>query len=144
MTAAGDPFAVSKQVQEAAARERQKEEQEATAREEQRRQKAKADGAMLADTFALLVMYEQNEIRADAAFKGKRLWITGTVTGTGREILGRPYVMLNEKVQCVFAKQNEPQVADLNLGQGVTVSGDCSGKTLLHILVNNCAVVPDK
>lgn len=69
----------------------------------------------------LLFSYKQNEVRADSAFKGQRLRVSGIVDTIGKDILGKPYVTLDRdgimSVQCSFPKEKEPELAWLNPGQ---------------------------
>jgi hypothetical protein len=53
--------------------------------------------------------YRANEVGADMAYKGRLIAVSGTVSGIGRDILGRPYVTLTSdgsdtipSVQCSF------------------------------------------
>lgn len=95
----------------------------------------------------LIQAYEANEVAADAKYEGKILNVTGVVDNVGKDIVDTPYVVLTSGgewevwgVQCMFDKEHEPELAQLAVGQTVTVQGRCSGY-LINVLVRDCIIV---
>jgi hypothetical protein len=88
--------------------------------------------------------YKENEIAADAKYKNQVLYVEGVITDIGREILGRPYIILAGDtifgVQCVFSTEHEPTIAQLTEGQSVTVKGTILGY-LINVILEDCSIV---
>lgn len=91
--------------------------------------------------------YKGNEVAADATYKSKQVEIMGTVESIGKDILDTPYIALEsyeyaiiDKVQCMFTKADEPQLATVSKGQKITLRGEVSGK-FGNIIVKSCAIV---
>ncbi len=91
--------------------------------------------------------YKANEVAADAKYKNKQVEITGTVESIGKDVLDTPYIALEsyqyaiiDKVQCMFSKSDEPQLATVSKGQKIILSGEVSGK-FGNIIVKGCAIV---
>lgn len=87
--------------------------------------------------------YNENEVAADRRYKNRVLAISGTVGEIGKDILNKPYVILQAgygggAVQCYFGKGEEYELASLKPGQRVTIKGRCSGQTLGTIVVEEC------
>lgn len=90
--------------------------------------------------------YEDNEIAADAQYKGEVLDITGVVESISK-VLGTPFVVLTDgdewalcSAQCFFSTKDEPILAQLSKGQVITVRGKCDGY-FLNVTVKNCKVI---
>jgi tRNA_anti-like len=91
--------------------------------------------------------YKQNEVAADAKYKGQIIEVTGTVETIGKDVLDTPYIALAtqqyaiiDKVQCMFSKSDEAELATVKKGSKITLRGEVSGK-LGNILVRDCAIV---
>lgn len=87
-----------------------------------------------------------NSLAADAKYKDKTVKVTGIVTMIGKELLGRPYVLLAGGgmyigVQCVFNYGYETELVALKIGNRITVQGICEGY-LGDVQVHNCVLVP--
>ena len=54
--------------------------------------------------------YEANEVAADGKYKNKIFIASGTMTDFGTDILGHPYVILDQNVQCTFAEKDADAV----------------------------------
>ena len=93
----------------------------------------------------LLFSYKQNELKADQDFKGRRMLITGKVGKIGKDILGQPYVMLDEEsdgiraVQAFFSESDSRQLAELHRGQTIKVIGTCDG-LMMNVLIKNSMI----
>jgi len=91
--------------------------------------------------------YKANEVSADAKYKGKEFEISGVVETIGKDIMDTPYIALEsyeyaivDKVQCMFNKGSEAELATVSKGQKITLKGEISGK-LGNILVKRCEIV---
>jgi hypothetical protein len=91
----------------------------------------------------LVSEYETNEIRADSAYKGKMVSVSGYVAIIGKDILDHPYVTLRRKegqfgqVQCVLNPDAVAQASTLNPGQAVTLTGRVDGK-MMNVILQDC------
>ena len=77
--------------------------------------------------------YENNEVSADAKYKGKIVIVSGKIQDVGKDIMDEPYIVIGgegflDGVQCSFAKSQESSIARLSKGQNVKVKGEVSGK----------------
>lgn len=91
----------------------------------------------------LIEEYEANEVKADILYKGRQIVIIGIVEEISKDWANSPYVVLGPRrvfsgVQCCFSRQDEPMLAALNKGMAIGVQGECRGKLLMNITVNNC------
>ncbi len=90
--------------------------------------------------------YNDNEVAADAQYKGKVVDVSGTIDTIGKDVLGNPYVALKTgeyspfEVQCMFSDADEATLANLSSGQVVTLQGTVAGKPL-DVEVDGCSVV---
>ena len=95
---------------------------------------------------ALSDAYNNNEVAADAKYKGNVVDVTGTIDTIGKDILNNPYVTLKTaeysvlSVQCMFSQSDESTLAALSSGQAITLQGTVSGKTL-NVILDGCSVV---
>ncbi len=85
----------------------------------------------------LALAYEANEIRADLNYEGKQYRVSGKITGMGKEILGNPYVMIDNKVQAVFDSKEEAALSRYDKGMSVTANCTISGK-MVWVLLKDC------
>ena len=99
----------------------------------------------------LYALYKQNELYADALYKGQVLLVEGEVVDIGRDILGQAYVILAGEgewlsydnylgfgVQCFFAPNEEIALRKLSKHNYVSILGECKGKGLASILLKKC------
>lgn len=87
--------------------------------------------------------YEENEVAADNEYKGKKVRITGTIEDIGKDILDDVYITINagdyDEIQCYFEDQKQiGKVAALKSGEEVTIVGECSGLSILNVVLQNC------
>jgi hypothetical protein len=88
-------------------------------------------GAVMKVKAALLIQaYSDNEIGADANYKGKALEVSGPVFAVGKNDYGNYYVAISTKpdwaVHCLL-KENDPRAGSLKPGQKTTVTGTGDG-----------------
>ena len=97
------------------------------------------------DAWDLYFEYSTNEIAADAKYKGKIVNVDGVVHRVDRDILGAPYITLETSgfglIQCMFDRGYEPQLAQLEAGQYVTVQGICHGSGVTSVLIDDCTLL---
>jgi predicted RNA-binding Zn-ribbon protein involved in translation (DUF1610 family) len=79
--------------------------------------------------------YQDNEVRADNQYNGKLLKITGTVLTITKDFFDQPFIILDSGntftgIQVYFKRSEQKKLADLSVGQTVTVIGRCDGKTI--------------
>lgn len=88
--------------------------------------------------------YEMNSIAADVKYKGKVLSVTGVIMDIGRDIYGHAYILLFGNppfgVQCFFPKHNESMIAQLTIGEEVTVLGVCDGY-IVNVILTGCEIL---
>lgn len=92
----------------------------------------------------LIKVFDDNEVKANNEFKGKKIEVTGIVYDIG-EILNSTYVILStnedfsvSNVQCYFKDENEiSKIAEINKGDELTFIGKCDGK-IINIEVKDC------
>lgn len=95
----------------------------------------------------LLAEYTDNEVRADAAFKGKLIQTTGVVDDVKRDVLNTVYVVVGtgkrlevRQVQCFLDEDNAKTAASLTKGSRVTIRGRVQG-LMMNVLVKDCEIV---
>ncbi len=92
----------------------------------------------------LVSAYRENEIAADARFRGKMVRVTGTVFEIGRARQGNPYVAIGGRsgaVGCWFAPGSDAQVAPLARGEVVVLRGRGFGLAEGFPFLSDCQVV---
>jgi len=91
----------------------------------------------------LCYAYYANEVDADAKYTGKTLRVSGQVLNVGKALFGEPYINLvggvYGSVRCGFSKSYESELAQVRIGQGVTVEGMCKGGILVQL--EDCVLV---
>jgi len=95
--------------------------------------------------FDLWRHYENNEIAADKAYKGRWLTITGQIDDIGTDLLNTPFVTFRRSsqifsVQAMFTRgRDEDLLAGFNRMQTITITCRGSGK-LGNVIVRDCFV----
>jgi hypothetical protein len=95
----------------------------------------------------LLKAYQDNQVAADANYKGKRLRVSGKLHNVTTGFIGGVDLNVNgggqfeiTNVTCKF-KEAPPGAARLSPGDSVTVDGDCSGGMTIGLVLDNCRLV---
>ncbi len=102
-------------------------------------------GAVYAED--LYSAYEENEVAADQAYKGKTIAVYGKVKSIDT-LMGYAFVTLKGKmlggtkgVQCAFNDEEKGSLAALSKGQHVIVEGKCGGKSwAAGVQLTNCKI----
>lgn|GEM_PF-2712884 len=94
---------------------------------------------------SLLAEYDDNEVRADAIYKGRVVKFSGFAASIGTDIMKEPYVIVSETkggastVQCVAAPSAVGRVSLLQRGDAVNVTGKVSGR-MVNLIVRDCTI----
>jgi hypothetical protein len=96
----------------------------------------------------LVSAYEENEVRADARYKGSTLTVSGVVSRVGRTFSDRAYVCITDEqgtheVQCMFGLWYENQLLSLNKGERIRVVGT-GGGLMVNVLLTDCRIVDER
>jgi len=88
--------------------------------------------------------YESNAVRADNTYKGKYVRVTGKVGGVDQDLITKkPYVKLKTENQFldlvyIYFKETEiTKVSNLDVGQTITIVGNCDGKSVMSVDVKD-------
>ncbi|QRN97412.1 hypothetical protein JRI60_52205 [Archangium violaceum] len=105
------------------------------------------EAAKSVDIRTLLSEYRDNEVRADANYKGRIIETTGIVDDVKRDIVDQIYVTVGTGrqieipvVQCLFDDAHVQKAASLSKGARVTVRGRVDG-LLMNVVVRECEFV---
>lgn len=94
----------------------------------------------------LYALYENNQISADAAVKGKTIQVSGRIDRIDT-IWGTPYIYLKADdygfttVSCRFDKKDTDKLATLSKNDSVTIRGICDGESFLSVILDECSLV---
>ena len=93
---------------------------------------------------ALYSAYDDNEVAADAKYKGKIVVVSGVIQDIGKDLADDPYVVIGgegllDGVQCTFADSKSEQLAGLSKGQNATIKGKVVG-LLGNVQVENSSL----
>ncbi|PIQ23469.1 hypothetical protein COW36_09220 [bacterium (Candidatus Blackallbacteria) CG17_big_fil_post_rev_8_21_14_2_50_48_46] len=129
---------VKKSEEQEAAKEKYRQKMEAT--------KAAEEKAKLATVTAsqIIKVYDNNKLKAEQEYKGKRFIIKGFVSSIGDDFLGNPYFTFGSgeqieipSLQCLFKKKEADKLTKLNKGQPITVEGTIDDFSM-NIIVRDC------
>lgn len=87
--------------------------------------------------------YDANEVAADNEYKGKTLWITGTVTAISKNAFNQPYLSLRgaemfHDVQASMDSSAQDQIATFRKGQKVSLICKGAGMIVLSPMATQC------
>lgn len=101
---------------------------------------AKSEGIQI-DASSLYDEYKDNEVAADAKYKGKIIEVTGEIDHVSSSY-GESSITLGGVigVTCYFSKSEEGVLANLSKGQNVTVRGMVKGK-MMGVNLKDCKVI---
>jgi hypothetical protein len=131
--------------EKARALERERAEQERVSEQRRTEQERAAIEAATVEAVDLCAAYAANQVRADLAYKGRSIYVRGVVTEIGVTLGDTPYVFLSGPdgppgVQCTFAESDKSELANVQKGQTLTISGRCDGKTMAWVLVEDSRI----
>lgn len=93
--------------------------------------------------------YKDNEVAAEAKYKGKKVEISGIINSIGKDVLDDVYIVLSNgdeyaiinNVQCYFKdKEQISKVAELQKGQEVTLIGTVNSSIAGTVTVKDCYI----
>lgn len=88
---------------------------------------------------ALAAEFEANEVRAESKYKGEKYRVSGKITDIGKEILGKPYLIIDNKIQAVFDRDATAAIARYDKGMQVTGNCEVGGK-LVYVILHDCSL----
>lgn len=108
----------------------------------------KAEPALTVTAFKMASDYKENEVAADAKYKGKVVEISGSVDTIGKDALDTPYIAFTtenqyeiiNRIQCMFGRNDTDALSSVSKGQKITLRGEVSG-ALGNIIVRDCQIV---
>jgi hypothetical protein len=106
---------------------------------------AQEEPAIAVTSKELAKAYEENEIAADQQYKGKRLAVTGTVTGIDSDLMNKPVVHLNTANEFMSAGASGLPIevaATLKKGQKVTLLCIGNGEVMTMPQLDECTLQP--
>jgi hypothetical protein len=90
--------------------------------------------------------YENNEVKADSAYKGKNIRMVGVVDDIGKDMFNQPYVKFSvdsygfNDIQVYFKNSELSKLGELNKGQKISVVGVCDGKSIFSVDIKNAII----
>lgn len=112
------------------------------------KQEVKEEPAITVTAYKMAAEYKENEVAADAKYKGKFVEISGTVETIGKDIADTPYIAfatenqyeIINRIQCMFRDSDTAALSSVSKGQKITLRGEVSG-ALGNIIVRDCEIV---
>lgn len=90
--------------------------------------------------------YQDNEINADAKYKGRVLEVSGDIHSITHDGLGTPSVIIDVgewelgSIKCDVIESALHTLKSLHKGVRVTMRGKCTGKVMMFVGLENCTV----
>ena len=90
--------------------------------------------------------YDANKVAADQKYEDKTLEVPGIIDDIGKDILGKPYIILKGKgdllfgIQCMFNPEDENKLANLSKGQAITVKCLMLGELIGNVILKDCVI----
>jgi signal peptidase I len=89
--------------------------------------------------------YEVNEVAADEKYKGRTIALAGRIHNIGKDVLNKPYISFEtdylKLVTCYFSDSDVKQIASLNKGETIIITGNCRGLTLTNVVIIDCKII---
>ena len=108
---------------------------------------ATPEAAIEVDTKAFVTEFDENQLAAEAKYKGKIVKFTGYVDNISEDIVGEAFVKIDPNndqyyygtsIQCYF--KSKDALLNLKNGQQVTLQGRFDSQ-IMNILVKDCQVM---
>lgn len=103
--------------------------------------------AMKVTAMQIINDYKDNGVAADAKYKNKLVEVSGVVDTIDKDILDTPYIALEsyeyaivDRIQCMFSRSDEAQLASVTKGQKITLRGKVEGK-FGNVIIRECQIV---
>ncbi|KND50537.1 MAG: Phage protein [Parcubacteria bacterium C7867-007] len=112
------------------------------------KEEVKVEPALTVTAFKMAAEYKENEVAADAKYKGKLVEISGSVDTIGKDVLDTPFIAFStenqyeiiNRIQCMFGKNDVEVLSSVSKGQKITLRGTVSG-ALGNIIVKDCEII---
>ena len=92
--------------------------------------------------------FDENEVKAEQAYNGKKVRITGVISdinSSGAFVDANVLLLVDGSyfgcVQCNFGSKNADMLSTLHKGDSVIIEGTCGTHSLYNVIVRNCKVV---
>lgn len=91
----------------------------------------------------LIAAYQDNEVAADNAYKGKLLQVEGRVDRIAKNAFDEPYIAIGGMFQAVHCspRGQDAELAALKKGQLVRVEGTGNGMLIGEVMLDDCQLV---
>lgn len=96
---------------------------------------------------ALWKAFDENEVAAEDAYKGKVMAVKGKIESITASATGYPQVNFTvdrigvHKVTCEFDKEARAQIGKLKKGQQVLIAGTCQGMIIKSVFLRKCRIM---
>ncbi len=90
--------------------------------------------------------YTTNNLAAEQKYNGHLVKLTGLISSIGRDILGKAYIVLKgdqygfKGIQCMLDDSALAKVAEVGVGDSVTLTGRVKDNVLTNILIEGCLI----
>ncbi|MDR2434929.1 MAG: OB-fold putative lipoprotein [Treponema sp.] len=98
-------------------------------------------GALTVTAQDLAAAYKGNQMRADSQYKNKTVQVTGKVRGIKKDIYDEYYVVLDFPVEVYVKAAETNKIANLDIGQSVTMVGTCTGYDVWIIKIKDATLL---
>lgn len=93
--------------------------------------------------------YENNEVKANSIYGGKKLCVSGYIADIGIDIMDDPYISINDGdpysfwyVNAYFTKKSyAEEISELEKGQEIKIIGKCDGSMIIYVQLSECEIV---
>ena len=104
---------------------------------------AKEEVVNTVNAFILYREYQNNEVRADELYRGKKIKVVGIVDKIETTFLGKITISLmtsdyRGSIMAYVQESEKEKVMRLNSGNGITLECVCSGKMMGYVVLDKC------
>jgi len=96
---------------------------------------------------ALWKAFDENEVAAEDAYKGKVISVKGKIHAITTSVTGYPQITFAvdpygvNSVHCELPKEARPEIAKLKKGKEVIIAGKCTGMTMKSVFLRDCRIL---
>lgn len=90
--------------------------------------------------------YTTNNIAAEQKYNGHLVKLSGIIHSIARDLFGKPYVVLKgdqygvNGIQCMLDDSSMSKVAEIGIGDSITMTGRVKDNALFNILIEGCVI----
>ena len=92
--------------------------------------------------------FDENEIAAEDAYKGKLVAVSGVVSNISTSVTGNPEITMNvdpygmKTISFEFSREDRPKLARLKKGKKITIAGRCQGFVMgMSVCFTSCWIL---